>query len=190
MREIEIWTPIEGFEKFEISNLGKVKNTNWYNTGKVVITEGHPDSDDYNCFAARKGEESKTFKIHRLVGEYYLPNPLNKPCINHKIEGPEGKKMNRVIFNEDMTINYEKTTIEWCDHTYNNRYGTHIKRVAEANTNGKKSKPVLQFTLKGEFVREWPSARECGRNGFDQSGVSACCRGEQKSHKGFIWRYK
>ena len=191
MREIEIWTPIEGFERFEISNLGKIKNTNWHNTGKVVITEGSPNPDDYNIFTAHKGDEKKTFKIHRLVGKYYLPNPLNKPFINHKIEGPEGKKMNKVIFNEDMSINYDLTTIEWCDRNYNNNYGTHNERVAKALRNHSKlSKSVLQYTVNGEFIREWPSTQECGRNGFDYRMVSACCRGKRKSHKGFIWRYK
>ena len=190
MGEIEIWTPIEGFEKFELSNLGKVKNTNWHNTGKVVITEGSPDSKDYNIFTTWKGEKRKTFRIHRLVGEYYLPNPLNLPEINHKIEGPEGKKMNRVIFNEDMSINYDLTTIEWCDRNYNNNYGTRNERAGKTNTNGKKSKPVLQFTLDGEFVREWPSIHEVGRNGFAQGNVSACCRGEYKTAYGYVWRYK
>jgi hypothetical protein len=190
MTEIEIWTPVEGFERFELSNLGRVKNTNWHNTGKVVITEGSPNSNDYNTFHARNGEESKTFKIHRLVGEYYLPNPLNLPQINHKIEGPEGKKLNKVIYNEDMTINYDLTTIEWCDPTYNNNYGTRTERAAEANTNGKRSKPVQQFTLDGEFVQEWHSTAECGRNGFDQGNISRCCRGLKKCYKGFIWKYK
>ena len=54
----------------------------------------------------------------------------------------------------------------------------------------KLSKIVLQYTLDGEFIREWPSVAECGRNGFNQSNVSACCRGERKSHKGFIFKYK
>ena len=128
-----------------------------------MITEGHPDSDDYNQFFARNGEKSKTFKIHRLVGEYYLPNPLNLPCINHKIEGPEGKKLNKVIFNEDMSINYDLTTIEWCDTKYNTNYGTRNERIAEAMRgvfNTKKSKPVLQFTLEGE------------------------------TYKGYLWKYK
>lgn len=190
MREIEIWTPIKGFERFEISNLGRVKNTNWHNTGKVVITEGSPHGDDYNVFFARNGKIGKSFLIHRLVGEYYLPNPLNKPCINHRIEGPEGKKINRVIFNEDMTINDEKTTIEWVTYDENNNYGTRNERLSKAKINGKKSKPVIQLTLSGEFIREWPSTCEVGRNGFNQGGVSACCRGEYKQYKGFIWKYK
>ena len=53
----------------------------------------------------------------------------------------------------------------------------------------KLSKKVLQFTLDGEFVREWPSAAECGRNGFTQQKVSACCRGEKPQYKGFKWMY-
>ena len=57
-------------------------------------------------------------------------------------------------------------------------------------TKQKLSKKVLQFSLSGEFIREWPSTAECGRNGFNQAHVSACCRGKVKSHKGFIFKFK
>ena len=56
--------------------------------------------------------------------------------------------------------------------------------------NVKLSKPVIQLTLDGEFVREWESAKEAGRNGFDSSAVTKCCRGKLKSHKGFIFQFK
>lgn len=56
--------------------------------------------------------------------------------------------------------------------------------------NDKRSKKVLQFTLNGEFIREWPSTAECGRNGYNEGHVAACCRGEEKSHKGFIFQFK
>ena len=54
----------------------------------------------------------------------------------------------------------------------------------------KLSKKVLQFTLNGEFIREWPSIQECGRNGFYGTAVCKCCQGKQKTHKGFVWKYK
>ena len=54
----------------------------------------------------------------------------------------------------------------------------------------KLSKKVLQFTLDGEFVREWESISECGRNGFHKGAVSECCRGEKPHYKGYIWSYK
>ena len=56
--------------------------------------------------------------------------------------------------------------------------------------NGKLSKIVLQFTLDGVFIREWPSAAECGRNGFNQSSIVSCCNGKRKSAYGFKWYYK
>ena len=55
--------------------------------------------------------------------------------------------------------------------------------------NGKLSKKVLQFTLDDEFVREWPSTKECNRNGFNDSAVGRCCNGKQKTAYGFKWCY-
>lgn len=55
------------------------------------------------------------------------------------------------------------------------------------------SKPVLQYTLDGQFVKEWENASEVGRNGIaDRSNVAACCRGAAhvKTVAGYIWRYK
>ena len=137
-----------------------------------------------------KDDEKKTIRVHQLVAEAFIPNPEKKPQVNHKIDTEEGKTINMVFFNEDGSINKEKTTIEWCDCRYNNNYGTRNERISKKMTNGKLSKKVLQFTLDGEFIREWTSARECGRNGFKYPNVAACCRGERKSYKGFMWRYK
>ena len=52
-----------------------------------------------------------------------------------------------------------------------------------------KSKPVYQYTLDGELVKVWESTLECGKNGFTQSNISACCRGKRKSANGYRWTY-
>ena len=57
--------------------------------------------------------------------------------------------------------------------------------VAEAQ-----SKKVYQYTLDGELVKIWKSAMDCGRNGYSQGNVSACCRGERGTHKNYIWKYE
>ena len=54
----------------------------------------------------------------------------------------------------------------------------------------KTPRPVLQYTLSGEFVKEWPSVMECERNGFPHGNVSPCCQGKRKSAYGYLWRYK
>ena len=175
---------------YKVSNLGKILSLNYRNTGKPGLMNPFDNGCGYLQVKLRKNGERKNCLVHRLIAEIFLENPENKPCINHKIEGDEGKKINMVIFNEDGTVDEEKSTIEWTTYEENNNYETRNKRASKALTNGKLSKPVLQLSLTGELIREWPSAAECGRNGFNQSSVAACCRGKRKSAYGFIWRYK
>ena len=191
----EIWrTPISDGEIYEglykVSNLGKILSLNYKNTGKAKLMNPSDNGCGYLRVCLSKNGEDKWCLVHRLVAEAFLPNPENKPCINHKIEGDEGKKINMVIFNEDGTIDKERTTIEWVTRKENNDYGTHNERVAKANTNGKCSKKVLQLSLTGELICEYPSIRECGRNGFEHGAVCRCCNGKQKTHKGFRFMYK
>ena len=193
----EIWRTAvadgETWEKFQVSNLGRLINLNYRGTGKAKLVEPFDNGDGYLRVNLSKNGETKKCLFHRLIAETFLENPLNKPCINHKIEGDEGKTMNFVFFNEDGTIDKERTTIEWATYEENNNYGTRNDRagktISKLQINGKKSKKVLQFTLDGELIREWPSTREAGRNGFSQGGVSKCCNGKLPHYKGFRWEY-
>ncbi len=176
-------------ELYKVSNLGKILSLNYNHTGKPGLMTPVARKDGYLQVKLWKNGEYKKCYVHRLVAETFLENPDNKPCINHKIQGKEGKKINMVFFNKDGTTDKEKTTIEWCTYEENNNYATHNERSAKARINGKKSKKVLQLSLTGDIIREWPSAAECGRNGFYSSAVAACCHGKQKTHKGFLWMY-
>ena len=185
----EIWrTAVYDGELYEglykVSNLGRILSLNYRNTGKAELRTPVENTDGYFQVNLRKNGNTKTCYVHRLIAETFLENPENKPCINHKIEGDEGKKINMVIFNEDGTVDEERTTIEWVTPKENSNYGTHNERIAKA-----KSKPVLQLSLSGELIREWPSTMECGRNGFNQGNVAACCRGEKPQYKGFLWMF-
>lgn len=196
MTDIEIWRiavyDSEVFEGlYKVSNLGKILSLNYRNTGKPELMNPGETKDGYLRVFLSKNGEDKMCLVHRLVAQTFLPNPENKPCINHKIEGKKGKKINMVFFNKDGTIDKEKSTIEWATYKENNNYGTHNEKVSDAQINNpNKSKKVLQLSLDGELIREWPSTRECGRNGFNQSEVAKCCRGELKTHKGFRFMYK
>ena len=190
----EIWkTAVYDGEIYEglykVSNLGRILSLNYWNTGRAELLT--PIKNTYGYFFVNlwKNRKRKGCLVHRLVAETFLKNPENKPCINHKIEGEKGKKINMVIFNEDGSVDEERTSIEWATYEENNNYATRNERVSKTMTNGKLSKKVLQFSLTGELIREWPSVAECERNGFNKGKVSECCNGKRKTYKGFIWKY-
>ena len=166
----EIWKTVvydgevyEGF--YQVSNLGKILSLNYKNTGKAELMNPSKDKDGYFQVHLRKNGESKMCKVHRLVAEAFIPNPENKPTVDHI----DRNKLNNFVGN-----------LRWADIELQNN-NRDLSTI---------SKPVLQYTLDGEFIREWESTQECGRNGFNQSLVAACCRGERKSHKGFRFMYK
>ena len=118
----------------------------------------------------------------KKIGEANKRRHLSEETRRKIGEAHKGRKMKPFSEEHKKKIGEAKKGIHCSEETR--------RKISEANTNGKKSKPVLQYTKNGEFVREWPSTAECGRNGFEYGAVSACCRGKYKTHKGFIWRYK
>lgn len=175
----EYWKPVVGYEGlYEVSNWGRVKGLDrWVKSrwGSIRICKGrimksYTNKSGYLYVVLCKNNKHKTYKIHRLVAEAFLPNPDNLPQVNHR---------------DENKLNNNAENLEWCSAKYNTNFGTAIKRRSL-----KKKKSVLQYTLDGEFVREWESVAECSRNGFSSGNICMCCRGERKTHKGFIWRYK
>ena len=182
----EIWkTAVYDGEIYEglykVSNLGRILSLNYKRTGKAKLRNPVEMPNGYLQVGLSKNKKTKTCYVHRLIAETFLPNPENLPEVNHK---DEDKTNNFVFLNEDGSVDKEKSNLEWCDRKYNNNYGTRTERFIKTM-----SKKVLQFSKTGEFIREWESTRECGRNGFDQGAVWRCCQGKQKTHKGFIWMY-
>ena len=172
---------------YKVSNLGRILSLNYKNTGKSKLMTPGDNGRGYLRVKLWKNREDKKCLVHRLVAEAFLPNPDNLPEVNHK---DEDKTNNFVFLNEDGSVDKEKSNLEWKNHRDNCNHGTRNERSAKALTNGKLSKRVLQLSLDGELIKEWESTRECGRNGFTQSAVAACCRGEIPQYKGFLWMYK
>lgn len=175
--EFEEWRDIpEYFGLYQVSNLGRVRslgNGN-SNNSKERLLKQCKDKDGYLKVYLCKDGKQKNFLVHRLVAIAFLPNPDNLPIINHK--------------NEDKTDNRVEN-LEWCTAKYNTNYGTCRKRMSKARTNGKRSKPVAQYTLDGTLIGIYPSASEAARQGFNQGNVDYCCRGKYKTSGGYIWKW-
>lgn len=90
---LEQWKPVPGYEGlYEVSNQGQVKGPKGFIKPKI----------QYNGYARtelwKKGLRYRP-SIHRLVAEVFIPNPENKPQVNHL----DGNKLNNNVSN-----------LEWC----------------------------------------------------------------------------
>lgn len=106
---MEEWRTIQGTH-YAISNLGNIKNNK---TG--VVRKPQTDKDGYKQIVIQVNNKHLCLKIHKLVAEYFVPNPLNLPIVNHK----DGDK-----------LNCEDTNLEWSTSSHNNlhAYATNLKQ--------------------------------------------------------------
>lgn len=184
----EIWKDVVGYEGlYQVSNLGNIKSLDKYvNTkgnklklhkGKILKPKKRPRG--YLEVSLYKDRKPKSIQIHRLVAIAFIPNPENKPHINHK----------KPVTEEfcDNSVN----NLEWCTPKENMIYAFKCGRVNAKGKDSVSSKTVLQYDLNGNFIREWDCTMDIQRElGFANTDISGCCLGKRKTAYGYKWRYK
>ena len=87
----ETWIKVKGFELYSVSDQGNVRNDK---TGRIL--KGGLDKDGYPQVILCKNGSRVNRKVHRLVAEAFVPNPDNKPQVNHI----DGNKQNNYALSE------------------------------------------------------------------------------------------
>lgn len=89
----EKWKDIEGYEGlYKVSDYGRIISTKKKNGYKDYLI-GTMDNKGYCRVTLNKDAVSKTFSVHRLVAQAFLPNPENKPCIDHIDTNPSNNRV-------------------------------------------------------------------------------------------------
>lgn len=164
---MEIWEKIQESTHYEISNFGRVRNSN---TG--LILKGRLSKNGYlqvSISLKSTGKFSNRY-IHRLVAIYFLDNPENKREVNHK----NGNKIDNNVDN-----------LEWATSSENQLHRHNVlKKTATSQ------RKIGQFTKEGILVEKFPSIVSAARS-FEKSRVNIdnALQKKQKTAYGYFWRY-
>lgn len=149
---------IKGYEGlYSVTEDGKV-----YSHRRNIFLKPRVKPNNYLEVILKVQGEQKAYLVHRLVAEAYIPNPDNKPTVNHKDENKQNNNINN---------------LEWMTSAENNSYG---KRTS------KTEKAVYCVELDKVFRSQSFAASELN---IHRGSIGACCRGERKSAGGYHWRF-
>lgn len=194
---IEIWKPVVGYEGyFEISNLGRVKSVERY-----VMCNGHLhhvseklkkvtlNSMGYPCVTLCKNRKSQQIAIHRLLMMAFVPNPDNKPYIDHINTIITDNRFSNLRWVTPKENSNNEITLEHFRKDANSEEQKQLRLIARKLKGGVTAPiTVYQYTKDGKFVDVYQSAFEAERaTGAHNTAVRYALNDSSKSAGGYMW---
>lgn len=153
-----MWKDIKGYENiYQINEFGEVKSLDRYviksngvkefNKGKLLNIYCNKRNGYLEVHLNKNGFR-KCYKIHRLVAETFLNNPLNLKCVNHK----DGDILNNRVSN-----------LEWCSYSENLKHSYNVLNRVKNSTNIKR-RPCIVTDLTTQIKVRYNSIEETSRN--------------------------
>lgn len=167
--ETEKWCDIPGYEGlYAVSNKGRVKDL-WKPKGKEILPQ-FEDGIGYRGVNLRRNGISRKCKVHRLVALAFLPNPENKPQVNHK---------------DSCRSNNNVENLEWCTGSENMKHGYDFGFHWPTGC-----KPVVQMDMEGNDLATFASVSEAARAvNTNPTNIREQIKGNTSHCKGYKWRF-
>lgn len=168
---------IEEFPRYMVSNMGRVFS--YTNPEKPKMLRPSHDGFGYMQVALMRDGKRITKKVARLVAKAFIPNPLNKPQVDHILPISEGGTD-------------EVSNLRWATASENQRnqrtYEKLKTRLQQMSV--ERSYGVYAYDKQYNQVSAFTSTAEAARQlGLSQGNISSCCQGSLLTYKSLIWSY-
>ena len=151
---------------YAITSCGRV----WSYLSKMFMKPNKKQNGYLEVTLTRNGKK-KSFLIHRLVAETYIPNPEQLPQVGHK--------------DETRDKNYIRNLC-WTSAKDNCNMPLHLERKSKSHMNNTNSKKVL--CVETNII--YPSISEAARNqGCTPQNIYQACQSRYRIACGYHWRY-
>lgn len=171
---MEQWKVVEGtYGALEVSDLGRVKSN--LRDGRILKTQ--KDSKGYHRLRMTIRRQRYSFKLHRIVAQAFVPNPENKPQVNHI----DGNKDNNAASNLEWVSNIENVHHAISKGLWDGVYKASLKE------NESRKKPIIAFK-DGEVI-EFSSIADAER-ALGTRHITDVLKGKRRQAKGYMFAYK
>lgn len=182
--ENEEWRDVPGYEGcYQVSSFGRVKSVrNKKNSKKGQILKDYPSKGRviYRRVTLCNGIKKDYFYIHRLVAQTFLPNPKNKPCVDHI----DGNPSNNVVENLRWV-----TTKENCNNPISRERNSKAAKKRNVGLFGilsKSAKKVVCVETQKTYYGTFEAERETG---VSRMCISHVLHGRNKTAGGYHWEF-
>ena len=160
---MEIWKDVPGYVGlYKVSNYGRVKSIK-----KQLVLKICGSGNRYKTVALCNGMR-KTFRLHRLVAAAFIPNPENKPCVDHI----DGVRFHNFVEN-----------LRWCSINENNNFDIAIRNKTKYDF------PIEGIDENGNVCIEFQNYKDAHKKGYYRHLIKQSVD-TGKPYKGIIYRKK